>query len=365
VQKKNDTLSCSTGHSGAMISPVAMLNWSLRCALSILAVGAMTNLQAQQVAITLDPITLESEIGANPDFDVASLWRRLKIPADLDTVYAKVGATPPASAKTPFARCSNACRAQLTRADLDGDGRNEAILAIYLESGVSRLLVFKGNPAPAGLIEWRFLGHADHDALGQYDPEYRVSFMGAHRYLVVLAPVTQAAEIWIRYERWYEVGPTSMREVLSLPAEALECRDQRSLCRAFGSTVVAARNGTRGEELVASFTARYWGDRHLVDESLSDQILLFGRSMRAVFVRPLKSLERYELAPLDSEIASWELETFRLEGLTCEDFLGDNTDNLSRIVSDRESAARSWLARYVEGCSPSKERTEFLELLKK
>jgi hypothetical protein len=353
-----------------MISAVAMLNGLCPRALTILAAGALALVasqgQAQGIATNVDPIVLESEIAANADFDVASLWRRLKIPADLDTIYAKVGATPPASAKTPFDRCSKACLAQLTRADLDGDGRNEAILAIYLESGVCRLLVFKGIVAPAGAIEWRFFGHVDHDALGQYDPEYRVSFMGAKHYFVVLTPVMQATEMRVRYERWYEVGPSGIREVLSLPADGVECRDARSLCRAFGGRVVAPRTSPRGEEFVASFTVRYWGDQRLLDESLSDQIPLFGRTLRAVFVRPLKSSDRYELNPLDSDIASWELETvFRLEGLTCQEFLVSNADNLQRIASDRESASKSWLARYVDGCSPSKERTELLELLKK
>jgi len=349
-----------------MIGAVAMLNRLRTHAFSIIAAGALTLVASHvRAQVIVDPLALETEIAANPDFDVASLWRRLKITAELDTVYAKVGATPPASAKALFDRCSNACRAQLTRADLDGDGRNEAILAVYVESGFCRLLVFKGNPAPAGTIEWRFLGHADHDALGQYDPEYRVSFMGASRYFVMLAPLMHATDMRVRYERWYEVGPGGMREVLSLPVDGLECRDLRSLCRAFGSTVVASRNSPRREELVASFTARYWGDRHLVDESLSEQILLFGRTQRAVFVRPLKSSERYELAPLDSEMASWELDTFRLEGLTCQDFLVVNMDSLVRIASDNQGTARNWLARYLEECSPSKERTDLLELVRK
>ena len=347
-----------------------MLNGLRPRARCLLAAGALTlvasHLQAQGVPTSVDPIAVQSQIAANPDFDVASLWRSLKIPADLDTVYAKVGTTPPASAKMPFDRCSNACRAESTLADVDGDGRNEAILVIYQESRFCRFLVFKGSPVSSGATEWRFLGHADHDALGQYEPEYRVSFMGGRRYFVVLAPGMHGTGMWLRYERWYDVGPSGLREVLSLPTDGLECRDARSLCRAFGSTVVASRNGTRGEELVASFTVRYWGDEFLLDERRSDQIPLFGRTQRAVYARPLKSADRYELAPLDSEIASWEVDAvFRLEALTCQNFLDFNTDNLLRIASDRASAARSWLARYVDGCSPSKQRTDLLEVLAK
>lgn len=347
-----------------------MLN-RLRCrACCILAAGAITlvasDLQAQGVPTSVDPIAVQSAIAANPDFDVASLWRSLKIPADLDTVYAKVATPPPASAATPFDRCSNTCRAEITYANLDDDVSNEAILVIYQESRFCRFLVFKGPPAPSGAVQWRFIGHADHDALGQYEPEYRVSFMGGRRYFVVLTPGMHGPGMWLRYERWFEVGPNSMREVLSLPTDAVECQDSRSLCRAFGSTVAASGNGRRGEEFVVSFTVRYWGNEFLLDESRSDQIPLFGRTQRAVYLRPLKSSAPYELAPLDSEIASWEVDAvFRLEALTCRDFLVSNADNLARIASDQPTAARSWLARYVDGCSPSPQRAQFLELLPK
>ena len=352
-----------------MIGADVMFNGLRRHALSIPAAAVLalvgSHARAQGIATSVDPIALESEFAVNPNFDVASLWRSLKISADLDTVYTKVGVTTPASAKTPFDRCSNECRAQLTQADLDGDGRNEAILAIFQESKLCRLLVFKGIPSPAGSIEWRFLGHADHDALGQYEPEYRVSLLGNSRYFVVVAPVTQGTEMRLRYERWYEVGPGALREVLTLPADGFECRDGRSLCRAFGATAAVSRTSPRGEELVVGFTVRYWGDRFLLDESLSEQIPLFSRSLRAVFNRPIKSTARYELAPLDSDLASWDLDTFRLEGLTCQDFLVANMEGLVRVASDRESAARTWLTRYVGGCSASKERTALSEILAK
>jgi len=334
-------------------------------AAGVLLLGARS-LHAQAVQATVDPVAVQSGIAANPDFDIAGLWKALKIPSDLDTVYAKVSAAPPPSARVPFDRCANVCRAELSRANIDDDLSEETVLAVYQESKACRFLVFKSSAGPTGVVQWRFLGYADHDALGQYEPEYRVAFMGNRRYLVVSAPGQHGTGMWLRYERWYEVSTGGLREVLSLPAEGLECRDGRSLCRAFGSTVVASRVGTRGEEIVVSFTARYWGDAFLLDETRQEEIPLFGRSQRAVYGRPLKSTARYELAPLDSEIASWEVDSaFGIETLTCQDFFGSNEESLRSLATGPASPARAWLARYADRCSPSTQRSSLLELIGK
>src|SRR5262245_61679998 len=92
---------------------------------------AVPDAQAQGVTGSVDPTAIQSEITANPDFDIAGLWKTLKIPSELDTVYAKVGAAPLASARIPFDRCSNACRVELTRANVDDDLSDEAVLAVY------------------------------------------------------------------------------------------------------------------------------------------------------------------------------------------------------------------------------------------
>ena len=321
---------------------------------------------AQGVATTVDPTVIQADIAANPNYDVAALWRGLKIPTALDTVWANVGGPPPSSAPVPFDRCANSCRAELSRANVDDDGNNEVIVVIYQEGKLCRFLLFKGITTTAGATQWRFLGYADHDALGQYEPEYRVATLGARHYFVTLLSGLHKDGMWVRYERWYEIAPASLREVLSVPADGFECVDARSLCRAFGAAVVAARTSPRGEEFVASYTVRYWGDAALLEDNRSEQIPLFSRTMRAVYVRPLKATGRYELNPLDSDAASWELDMiFRLEGMDCQDFMVANVDNLARLAEARDTPARSWLARYINGCSISEQRTELLKLLAK
>ena len=82
-----------------------------------------------------------------------------------------------------------------------------------------------------------------------------------------------------------------------------------------------------------------------------------------VFVRPAKSTDRYVLAPLDSEIATWEGESaFGLETLSCQDFIVSNEENLRRIAST-SSPAKDWVGRYTDRCSPSPQRTTLVGLL--
>ncbi|HKT80703.1 MAG TPA: hypothetical protein VJP86_10825 [Vicinamibacterales bacterium] len=317
---------------------------------------------AQGAAANINPETIQSAIAENPNFDVAALWRSLRIPLELDTVYGKLTDAAPPRAAVSFDRCANSCLAELTRANLDADPIEEAVLAIYQESKACRFLVFKPTASASGQVQWRFLGFADHDALGQYSPEYRVAFMG-RRYFVVSAPGVHDTGGWVRYERWYEVGPSGLREALTIPADGIECVDARSLCRAFGSTVAGSRNGPRGEELTVAFTVRYWGDQFLLDEKENEDLPLFTRTQRGVYVRTAGA-DRFALAPLDSTIESLEIQSVFLPGgLTCQDFVVYNTDNLQQIASSPTAAPKAWLARFLDRCSPSPQLTQLRQIL--
>src|SRR5262245_45151577 len=87
------------------------------CLVTLVAANAW----GQNVPAGADPVALLSAISANPDFDIAGLWRTLKVPAELDSIYSKVGTAPPPTASVPFDSCANACRAELTRANVDDD----------------------------------------------------------------------------------------------------------------------------------------------------------------------------------------------------------------------------------------------------
>src|ERR1700730_13621248 len=97
---------------------------------TLMLLCATGNLSAAQEARTqVDPRTVLKAIVDNPDFDVASLWRSLGIPAQLDTVYQKIGISPLNSTAT-FNNCSGNCVAEITQANLDADSSEEVILKV-------------------------------------------------------------------------------------------------------------------------------------------------------------------------------------------------------------------------------------------
>jgi hypothetical protein len=118
--------------------------------------------RAQDTRRPVDPVTLQRAVADNPDFDIASLWQRMAIPTQLDTVYRKIGIKP-LNPDATFDSCSNDCAAEITRANLDADPAEEVILKVYQRWGFCRFLVFKpsGTAAPVG---WQFVGYADHDS---------------------------------------------------------------------------------------------------------------------------------------------------------------------------------------------------------
>lgn len=325
----------------------------------------MGSLLAQGTLTQVDPIAVQKLIRAHPDFNVASLWRSLGIPNELDTVYRKLGVAAPDSNPT-FDHCLGDCVAEITRANLDADPTEEVVLKVFQRWGLCRFLIFKpvGRPA-AGLGQWRFLGHADHDFARYYMPEHRAAVLGGKRYFVMAAQGVSGTGVSLQYDRWYEIEPAGMREILSLPARGGECRDLRSLCRDFESKVVTRSDTAQGEEFVVSFTVRYTGNYFLVNESQERDVFLLSRAQRAVYVRSQGS-GNYSFAARRSDISMREIGTvFNIDTLTCKDFLVFNISGLAQIASNGDGFVKEWLARYVSQCDSSPERSRFLELLRR
>jgi hypothetical protein len=333
-----------------------------------LAVCAMTclvsDLSAQGAATRIDPVAVQRDIASNPDFDVASLWRSLGIPARLDTVYPKLGMegfNPNPNAT--FERCSGICEAEITRANLDADEPEELVLRVCRRWELCRFLIFKPIRVSPGPEQWRFLSYADH-AFPNDLPKYRVELLGGRRYFVMSARGASGTGLSLYYDRWYEVGPTNTHEVLSLPKDGHSCPSARSLCREFRSTVASGTNGPQGDQVVANFTVRYWGDYFLLDETRYGEIPLFARTQRAVYARP-KGSDDYALVAQRSDITAGEIRTVygQSDALSCRDVLRFNADSLAQIASGRKASAKAWLVRYLAQCEPSQERTRLLGVL--
>lgn len=326
---------------------------------AMLVLCASSHIFAQTAPVRMDPYEIHRRIAR--DFDVAGLWQTLGISARLDTVYSRVGMEPVAPAT--FDRCAE-CESEITpiRADRDPDG--EVVLTICRPWGPCRFLLFRPiRNAAINQPEWRFIGHADHD-FGHYAvPELRTETIGETRYLVMTAQAVSGTGVSLIYERWYEVEPSGMREILTLPARGHECGDALSLCRTFQSQVV--KTDSHDNRMCVDFRIAYSGDEFLIDGKSFMELELFVRQQRATYVRGGKSRD-FELSVGESEISKDEIRTVcTIGGLTCGDFLRFNISELSLLASGDNSRIKAWLTKYLSDCEQTPERAGLLKSMAK
>ena len=228
-------------------------------ALTTILPCAMGSLLAQDTRTQVDPMTVQKSIVDNRDFDVASLWRGLGIAAQLDTVDRKIGVNP-FNSNTTFENCSGDCVPEISRANLDADPGEELVLKVYQRWGFCRFLIFKrlGSPG-AGPDQWRFLGHADHDFARYYMPDYRVAVLDGKRYFVMAAQGVSGTGVSLQYDRWYEMAPAGMHEIVNLPASGSECPNLRSLCREFTSKCFGTSRHSTGRKACCEFHCSVYG----------------------------------------------------------------------------------------------------------
>jgi hypothetical protein len=165
----------------------------------------------------------------------------------------------------------------------------------------------------------------------------------------------------MKWARWYELGATGLREVLSLPAEGGEAifTDQY-LFREFDSKVVNRADNTGTETIQVKFTAQYSGSGALIDETR--QIPLFTRSQTAIYSRT-RGESAFLLDPMRSDVGEEEIRTVYNLGITCENFLAFNLNDVVKIASAGNKTLKEWFRRYIGTCRPSADRTRALEAL--
>ena len=320
---------------------------------------ATGHIYAQTAPVRVDPYEIRRCIAGNPDFDVAGLWQTLGISAKLDTVYSRVGMEPVAPAT--FDECKE-CEAEICPLAVEGDPDGEVVLTIRQRWGLCRFLLFRPiRSAAMGRSEWRFIGHADHD-FAPYDmPACRGETIGETRYLVMTAQAVSGTGVSLFYERWYEIAPSGMREVLTLPARGHECGDALSLCRTFQSHVM--KEDSDDNRIRVDFRFAYSGDEFLIDGKAFAELELFVRQQRATYVRGGRSRD-FSLSALESGISKDEIRTVcTIGGLTCGDFLRFNISEISLLASGDNSRIRAWLTKYLSNCEQTPERADLLKSL--
>ena len=327
-----------------------MKKMSFLTGLLVLVYGGIA-LGGVSVSAWIDPLEIRDGISADPGYDVSLLWRHWGSSSELHTLYQRTGVQP----KSPaiFDTCKD-CVAEIHEEAFGSLGTG-IILKVCRPWGYCRLLVFLTlRDEPAGRSRWRFIGHADHDFARYFMPEHRIETAGETTYLVMVVQGLTGTGVSLDYERWYEVSPSGMKEVLSLPARGHECPDDVSLCRSFEATVLQGSSTDRRVEVV--FTVTYFGNRFLRDSASCEEAPLFTKRQQAVFVRE-SDLQDFTLSSGQSGITTNEIRSvYNVGTLICEDFMRFNMDDLMQLVSGPDSESRDWLKAYLLSCEPTQER---------
>ncbi|HAJ27946.1 MAG TPA: hypothetical protein DCG53_12020 [Syntrophus sp. (in: bacteria)] len=326
---------------------------------AIFILCASKPLLAQPASVRFDPYAIKKHIAGKSPFDVTALWRELGISSELATVYKRVGIVPDSPAH--FDTCRD-CAAEIHPLKWRGMPGRVVALKICQPMGMCRFLLFRQRDGEQpGRATWLFIGHADHDFALYYPPKHRTEKLGDGYYFVMTAQGVSGTGVSLQYERWYEVAPEGIKEVLSLPAKGHECSSASSLCRSFAARVEKAKSDPRRVRVL--FQVQYDGNRFLLDGKSFAEIPLFTKQRRTIYVRSEKTGD-YIPSSGEAEIAAKEMQRTSIIGdYSCADFIRFNSHNLMRLASGPDGEARRWLRRYVPGCEPSVERERLLETL--
>lgn len=309
---------------------------------------------------TVSPYKIQQYIAAGNSSELSPIWRELGIPAELSTVYPRVGIEPDDHAI--FDECED-CRAEIH--PLAWKNRKDRLVAlkIYQPWGSCRFLIFQRiDKAKSKETPWRLIGYADHD-FARYDmPEHRTETLGNATYFVMTAQGFSGTGVSLYYERWYELFSDGMKEVLSLPSRGHECPGPTTLCRNFSARVEKAKSNNLRIRIL--YKAQYTGYRFLLDGQSFEDIYLFATRKNAVYVRD-KAGNDFTLSTFESEMTAEEIRlTYGINGLTCEDFLRFNGAPIKRLTAQPDDR-KSWLKRYFQECEPSADGKKLMEALTK
>ena len=312
-------------------------------------------------SLSISPYKIQKYITAGNHSDISLIWRELGIPAELSTVYPRVGIVPDDPAI--FDECED-CRAEIH--PLTWKNRKDKLVAlkIYQPWGFCRFLIFRPlQGSRADKPKWQFIGHADHD-FARYDmPEHRTEKLGNGTYFVMTAQGLSGTGVSLQYERWYELSSDGMKEVLSLPVRGHECPGPTTLCRTFSARVDKAKSSNRRVRVL--YKAQYTGYRFLLDGQSFEDIFLFATQKHAVYVRD-KADNDFTLSPVESEMTAEEIRlTYSISGLTCEDFVRFNRAPLRKLTAQPDDSRKSWLKRYLQECERSADGNNLMEELTK
>lgn len=313
--------------------------------------------------VPLSPYAIKRLVDNNPQLDLRPLWRRLGIPAKLNTVWPRIGGQDDTSSIFAGGSDQSRCLTELYHLELDGAPGNEVLLKLHQGwlGGYTRYLVFSRRPNEATRkLKWKFLGYADHDFTKYEQPSHRVVATAGSRWLVIRVQTGSGSGFARYHERWYEVSGADVREVLTIPASGHASSTCLIPTLDVKSRFLNYRVANNVEAIKILFSATWQapctgrnGDRPRT---------LWIRNQEATYVRRFGGTE-YRLDPSRSQINARELDQVYNLNDYSEDFLENNFARLSQVIARKDRQLTEWVQLILEHSDDSATKQRLLRQL--
>jgi hypothetical protein len=290
------------------------------------------------------PVSIADFIDQNPNADLTTLWKRLKLephdknPREMD-------------------HCSN-CKAQLFKYDLDGAPGDEVVLSLADPTvELFRYLVFKSLDSESART-WKFLGYVD--AWGKYSPaQHLVLLSGGRAFLVVRGQTSSGSGVATYHEQIFQVTAQELRKLASYPITGYQSASgMKPPCsRSYSGRVVSCEISGGVARVVVSYSVDFFSDED------GPQNLLFSRQKRAVLIGA-RNGESVVVDRSRSEITQRELETvYNIDSMGESDFFEYNFEELRTMALYGNDVNKRWLGETLDAASTTALTRQLKKLL--
>lgn len=306
--------------------------------------GRQPKTDAKEVPVTsLSPYEIASLIAENPAIDLKDTWNQLGIKSVNFGDGRNSSAEEQGDEINRFLSKCNNCDVETYSSDLDEEPGKEVLLKVSdLLAESCRYLIFKQLKQSNGKPEWRVLGYIDHGFSRYRMPEHSIHFDDGRNWLVVKVQQGSGSGFAEYDDRLFQVNSTGLNEILRFPSEGHVATCCSSPTREFTTQIrkCETKSGVTVVELEFSVTYSAFSDVGYVH--------LWQKNQKATYKKDLSS-ERPVLDATKSDLSDKEINAiYAGEGLSDEDFIKYNFEELSKIAQGREDSRKDWLRLFLK-----------------
>ena len=308
----------------------------------------------------ISPYEIASFITASPDADLKNLWIQLGI-RSLNFGYDSISEDQQGAQIDRFLSKCNYCDVETYSCELDGEQGKEVLLKLSdLLAESCRYLVFKQIKRRGTKPEWRLLGHIDH-GFGRYKmPEHYIVSGNTYRnWLAVKVQEGSGSGFAEYHDRLFQVDSTGLKEILRFPSEGRLSTCCSYPTRDFTAQIIKGEIKNNVTSVELEFAVSYSAYPGGQDGQL------WKKRQKAIY-RSDPSSPRLVLDTTKSNLSEDEINAIYGSdgGLSNEDFIKYNYEELSKIALSREDNRRVWLGMYLSQCEESPQVERLRQLIK-